>query len=1547
MPTTYNDISVTGSIINATVIGEYLPSSGYFNTLQVNGTGVSLSGHLHSTSDLTNFGAGLSGISSLGNIPSGVYIYSTGLNVFSTGSLSSFARTMLDDASADAVRATLGIASLVTTSGLVVVGTGTTADIILSDTSGVPTIFNNDRKDIDLYVKGSGSDKEFYYDASTGRLGINTIAPDSALHIVSTCALDGLKLESTSNCSTGVHILMIHYPGSTPIDGSFPATISLAGRDHNGNTINYGRIKSRAVITDNNSTTGTLGELYFYVDRNASDNQVGRLGNSLIQLGTTNTVSSGSSEYNLIGSGNNISGTSFVLVGNNNTAQTAIRSILLGGNNTSYGNFNHIIGRQNTGGGSGNSIVGYSAYQSGNLSNIYGNNISFTGDFATVVGNNNQGSGSVVLLIGKDLAAIGSNDLVIGSGNSAISSGTILVGYNSIYSGNSGVVIGTNNATTGNSNFIVGNNINVVSTGLFVCGQSVTVTNVADALIMEKNVTVSNASGIVMIGRGNNISSTNNIVTLYGYQNGLSSAIRESTIIGDSNSVSNNSGSIVLGSRLTSSGTINNSINIGKLNYFGGTSNNNIFFGNLNNQAGPKLKNNGSITGTLAVNAGAFVNTLAIGNQNTFTNSGNMVLAIGNKNSIGGNGSITIGHINSLRFADYSTLLGKSNYFVGYDSFLVGNNNNVFGNSNVVLSPRGSDVFGAKNIVLGNNSFVSHGTIVGQNNTLYGDNIKIFGSDNTVGSTRYAFSSAITSSQIGTYTIDGLTDLIAGDRIFVYVYNPVGSDASDVYVYDRTIASNGVQYNAGTNTTVVTPNNGSITVTNNYRSNVSNFDDAFDNSTTAVATGYIIRVSQGSNNYIYGDVNVLSSGTGNVVIGYKNTISSGVGNLIIGNSITHNASNALVIGPSDSKKIILGTELVFNSGVGHTAAHFVGSDSIVYTTFDMTNKRIGVNTAQPRSDIDVSGTITTSALRIGLSATPSSILGFNSDGTVSAFPRTTISGSINGLMYRISDTLASGLSRWLFDTSNNAITVYNNQPSLVTTLVPGLTMTPNVGMVVNANSNYNDDEFNLTIYGSGDPNTRPLLMNTHYTDNQIVFYNTVTDTGVFKGDIRVTGSLITPSLQTSGTILSLNSSTKALEYNRMSANTILSVNSNFQATGVRTTRWFATERLFCLSDFGDPANVDTAFLESDYNTIISNNPGYQTIFNGQGLGSHPGSGFVVLYSGVSTQGRGFRIDYNSKQVGINTTLTHLKDRPNHQLVVDGSTFTSTLRVGDSATSGYALIAVDNSGNLGYRAVDLGLASGNLSYPFIVENTAGVNKLKLSSKDENGVTLDSSGPTNKLGRMLAWNGNSDNWYSTPQIRAYKGDGTNESDRTNNLLFGPYASNYKQKTKDAHIFSAGSFHSTDNTYVGSSQYAQYYLRGSGTGGAATYLYTNWSIDNPSPGLASNTTIHVPESPTQEHSVWHYEVIISVIGKSSGGTISAGTVKLEGAFKAISGYNNWAIIGTSTSKITDSALNNIGAELIGSGALVAIRCTGVASINTLWSAVAKVNQLTLPSF
>jgi len=83
-------------------------------------------------------------------------------------------------------------------SGTLNIGSGNIYDIILSDTSGSSTVFNQNHKDIDFVV--SGVDNYLYYDASTGRLGIGDKYPDAALHVIAPCANDGLKIRHNKLC---------------------------------------------------------------------------------------------------------------------------------------------------------------------------------------------------------------------------------------------------------------------------------------------------------------------------------------------------------------------------------------------------------------------------------------------------------------------------------------------------------------------------------------------------------------------------------------------------------------------------------------------------------------------------------------------------------------------------------------------------------------------------------------------------------------------------------------------------------------------------------------------------------------------------------------------------------------------------------------------------------------------------------------------------------------------------------------------------------------------------------------------------------------------------------------------------------------------------------------------------------------------------------------------------------------------------------------------------------------------------------------------------
>jgi hypothetical protein len=1556
MTTIYQDISVTGSFINDTVIGEYFPSSGYFNTLELNGTGVSISGHQHLLTDISDLGSGITGISALGDIPSGVYIYTTGENLFGSGVITDLGRSILDDETVADVKATLGIESLSTVSGVVVLGSDAAADIILSDIDGSGTIFNNLYKNIDFYVKGSGdTGNAFYYDASKGRLGINTLEPDSLVHVVSNCALDGFKIETTTNCSTGVHIFMLHNPGSAPIDGSYNGTISLAGRDHNNNVINYARLRSLAASTDNNSTSGTFGELHGFIDKNGDDSMVMRLARDVVLLGSANDLQIDSSGSYMIGSGNVASGNYFIVLGNNNSGTVNHYGIVLGNDNELHNIDNHAIGKNIVLHGSGNSAFGFDIMDSGNLNYIYASDVSYTGNNSVILGVDNQGSGSNLISVGNTNYNYGLSNILIGSGLEVRSNKSVVIGNSSLYNGNSGVLIGAHSATTGNNNFIVGNNIKVVSTGLFICGQDLDVSNVQDSLILEKNVSVTNTSGVVIVGRGNNIGSTNNIAGIYGYQNATDSDIKRTNILGGENALSNASGSLIVGSENFASGTVYNTINIGRKNYLHGTSYNNIFIGNLTNQSGLQLSTNGTITGTSYDNNNPLVNIVAVGNQNVFPSTGNMTVALGNKNKSFSNGGVIAGSLNSLN-GHYSTLIGKSNYVVGNDNILMGNDNNLYGTNSVVISPRDSLVYGTDNIVIGNNEFVSNGTFIGNDNAVYGDSNLVIGDHNDIGDTRYSFVATISNSNITAYNITGTTNLSPGDEILIYVTNIVGSDVAQNFVYARTIATNGVVYDAGTNITQITVNNGAVPLTNSSVSNPSNFDDAFVvNSSITVANGYIIRFNQSARNYLYGDNNVISSGTGNLVIGNNNSVSHGLRNILFGQGLSAtNLSDSMIIGPDLTKRVIIGDNIVFNSGLGQNNIFVVGTDDVAFANFNNVNKRLGIGNTNPRSTLDVSGTLTATNLRLGLTSTPNLELVTNSDGTISAATRTMFSGTTNGFVYMLSNNIGSGIDSTAYNVDNDSFTWFNTIPSDPTETTPGLVITPNQGAIFNASNSFYDEEFNLTIYGSGDPVDAPVLFDTEYLHNRIVMYNTVADTGVFKGDVRVTGLLYLPSLQTDGSVLRINSDGD-IESNKLLASTIPTVTTDYKITGYQTMRYFGDEKVFCLAktDVADHATLTNTFVDSEYNIILSSDPTQETIFNRQGESSSAGSGFVVLYENSDRDQQGFRIDYTNKQVGINTRVTDLEDHPNKALVVNGPAYVETLRVGTATTAGNILVA-DANGNLSYQAIDLGLAANTLRWPLSIDVDGGTSYLALSSDDEDGVALDNNGVDNDLGRMLAWNGDSSSWYSTSHLRAYKGD--TDGSKTHNIMFGEHASNSYLQTKDMHIFSAGSFHSSADEYRGSSQYAQYYLRGSGNGTAVALLFTDWSIDNVNPTANRTNQIAIPAAgDTPEFFSWHYELIVSLIGKdiSEGATdevLRAGSIRVEGAFHSLNGQSNLTFLPASVTKFVQSELDPIGVELVSdlnTAGVVNIRCTGVSNYSIMWSAVARINQLSLPNF
>lgn len=1566
MPTEISDYSISGSTI--------IDSTGNFNVLTINNSGILLNGQLYLT-DIVDISGNITGLNYLGESPSGTFLYTTGLNQFTTGVITDFARSILDDADVDDVRTTLGLQSLSTVSGVLVLGSDVAQDIILSNISGSGTIFNNQRKDIDFYVKGTGSTDSFFYDASMGRLGVNTLAPDAAFHIVSDCALDGVKIESNTNCTTGVHLFLHHNPGAVPIEGSHPATISLAGRDDNANVIYYAQIKSKAVYVDGDVANGTQGELLGYVDHNGSENLVLRLSNSGTYLGPHNSLTGGSTSYNLMGSGNTINGNSFVIIGNTNSADPATNTIIVGSLNDSYGASNRIVGRNIEAQGSGNSLFGFNVYTEGDTNYVYANNVLYSGDYSALIGNVINGSGNYTILIGNNLYNSGNLNSILGSGVNTIGHKSTLLGQDIFNRGHSGIIIGVNNAVTGDGNVVIGNNIDVISTGLFICGDSINVNNVVDSLILEKDITVSNASGIVIVGRGNDVVSTNNTLGLYGYGNVTSGTIKNSNLLGDSNILSGASGSLILGGSNTAAGTINNTILVGKQNYLANSSNNNIFIGNLNNHSGLKLNNNGSITGVSTNNnPSRFINTIAVGNQNVFQSSGNLQIAVGNKNDINGLYSTIVGHINTLRNSNYDIVIGKSNYVAGPSNIVVANNARVFGNNNVVLSPsEDARVFGQDVISVGsNNGLQSNGSVVGYDNSLYGDNNNVFGSNNTAGLAKYLYTTTIASNGFSNSAISfnsNITDDIKnGDEILVYVYNPVPTDGNNVYVFSRTVDGSPI-WN-GSNTSVTLSSN--ITLqTQNPQSNPNSFDDAF-NAVAPVtqASGYIIKKSAGSNNYIYGDLNSVK-GTGNTVVGYRNTIDHyTTGSIILGNSITHSGNNYMVIGPDNTKKIIIGDKIVFNSGLSTTDIYAVGTNNITYFDLDNTNRRVGVRNTAPRSELDVSGTITASSLRIGLSATDGNILVTDENGNISYADRTVISGLIGGVATKLSDTLSSGNSYIRWDNINNQLIFYNwddpETPSAnAFNWVPAIKFIPNTGLIINANQSNNDDFFDLVVYGNNITQQIELLR-TDSSNNKVILHDTFMVSGIFSDGVKISGDLELPNIlarkydggtTVSGTLLTISkdlANSGSLVYYQMPPSTILTTTTDNIATGYMNLRWFENQKKLCLGNNVLHVDNNESFIEENYNTIISNAlsdadaaaGNNYTVFNRDGLGSWASSGFVVLYSGVN--GRGLRLDYTNSKMGVNTDHADLAGK-NNALVVKGSIYGEGLRLGENATSGHVLTAVDYDGNVGFRALSLNLVESNLSYPFVFETIGGVDKLQLSNYDEHDVLLTS---TKDLGRILAWNGNG--WYMPKHFRLFEGadGGTN---RKHHLMVGEYASTTHIRTQNVHAFSAGNFYpsyTTNTSYEGSSQCLQFYMRGSGNGASFFELTTDWSYDDSdnTPNTAAHNIILFPTT-LQNYHAWVYEAKISVLGiNTTDSSYAAGGMIIRGAVKRIGNGQPIQRIGNEEqSKFMDNVLNDAGAHMefpVTDNASMTIRCTGVAGYQTAWSATVTINQLSLPS-
>lgn len=1343
-------------------------------------------------------------------------------------------------------------------SGTLNIGSGSPYDIILSESSGLATIFNNRASNIDFAVSGASAGKFLYYDASTGRLGINVNDPDTALHVVAPCASDGLKIESVTNCATGVRVLLLHNPGTVSSTGSFPATIDLAGTNTNDQTILYAQIKSRIL---NPLTSQTSGEILFYVDHTGTQSEVFKANTNSVVLGGLNVITGYS--YNVVGGSNNLSGLVYVNLGSNNSG-TVTSGLLLGNNislssteaicvsNMAVVSGNNIIlfGNDVVSSGNDSIVIANDARSSSSNSILLGNTLTTTSgshynlliaNNATVSGASGIGFGSVASVTGNTNLFIGNKVAIIGANNSSIGSNTSITGNNNIIYGSSTTASGSNIVSIGNTN-----SISNVNSGLFI-GNSMSLVDSDKAIIMGLNNRVINElDSSILIGIDNNTSA--------GSATGL-------VMVGQTNISSNITNALVLGSKNNLSGNVKNNVVLGPDNYAALTSNNNIIVGGLNNNQGLNINSQGEISGTSSGVFGTLNNTIMVGINNlgyTITNGS----IFGNKNYVSGNNLNVLGSFNNIKNASYIQNIGNSNFVNGNYNNIFGGRSTVIGTASIVNNPSKRDVysFGSGNILFGDNEIVVSGVCVGDNNDLYGTKNLVYGSNNTIGSTRH----------IG--TIDGTTLTINGDvrayytagqRILIVVYNPVAAS----YVFNRLI----VTPDGGTAIDYITTGFGAYTtinlneniVTDGLRYGIKNsFDNPLSELSSAVTVivfpyeiteidndGITRTKNYGTNNIVIGSSNKYYHNDG-MILGNKNNI-TGINNVIIGYNISGSFNDTLQIGTSNVNKIYLdNSRIVFNTGFLQDQVIFKSRSGGTTAVINMSNSRIGINNDNPSSAVDVSGTITTRGLRVELSTVSGYSLISDASGNASwQFP-VNLSGTNNGILFKVNDKVGSGSNVFSFNNVNKHVNYVYTTPVIGggTNTFEGFTLTPS-GFYINETSD-DDTVYNVKINGSGigdmadmniyqDDGSRIVLFKTLPQYNAVQVFNITGVSGHYYRHTITQQVNLPPSL--TGTFLSVRSGDGLLSSILTPPNSILFGNRFSAQSGSNDLKFFSAASVVTIGSTGViPASQAAEFqgigIDRSSDIILSSSANHGTVFNNAGRSDKL---FSIYNSGSSSNGLGFHFNpkSGSMAIGVERSQTFqrtidgvLTDWKEHDIKlfvngtarVHGLQFVENNGFSSSLTNTYLRVN-PNNGQVYRGALDLGTIYSGVWPVYINTDISNRVDIGLSqSATPGGIAMGAAGN----GAMLVYNGGG--WVTNAKgLYLYQPSfGNDNPNAVPGAIIGPNAAGRLNSARNSLTFAGTPFNSTSYTsYRGSNQSSINMLKGRTINASSTELRTDF--------------------------------------------------------------------------------------------------------------------------
>ena len=567
-------------------------------------------------------------------------------------------------------------------SSLLVGGTGTlaSADIILP-TGTQTVVFNEQSKDKDFRIEGSGISHLLFVDAGLGNIGINTANPLDRLHIVHTGTVGNTGLTINSS-GLGPTVVL----SNTALSGSLTNN-RLGSVVFNASGLSYAKLYASA---DSMVSGVEQASAYVEIINNGTSQTALSLRPTSSTIGINNTNTSGVIVgKDCVNSGNN------VLLGNTNSSSGVMNSTMIGNNHTIHSNSLScgVVGQGHTVGGTGIFIIGGTGIALSGA--IYKDNTYLVANADNHISISTTGVVSVSSKLNADTKLSILNKTP--TPTSGIAQSVSLEFLNTSGAIKTGLALtNTINQTT------AGNEYSKFSANIMVGGV------VKPVIQIQNNQVLIGDAGLSGINIG------------YGLNN--SSAGGTGTIIYGQNILSSGNTNVLIGRDIICSGT--NSTIFGRANECLPSGDLSVvLLGNTNSASeayGVAIGNNNHSSGLYSVACG-YLNgahggySVAVGQGNTVQGA----VAAGSV-AVGRNNAVTASGTDGIGFA---IGLGN-NVLVSGTGIAIGYQNRVLGKGGVIIG-RSCSATGIDNFIAGFNC----STTTGNNNFLMGKNLNWEGSD--------------------------------------------------------------------------------------------------------------------------------------------------------------------------------------------------------------------------------------------------------------------------------------------------------------------------------------------------------------------------------------------------------------------------------------------------------------------------------------------------------------------------------------------------------------------------------------------------------------------------------------------------------------------------------------------------------------------------------------------------------------------------------------------------------------------------------------------------